>query len=83
MAEAPSPSVNELLKHFDQETAARLARAMNEGMLDAEHLKELIRLTAANPKYRDPEELESLLEDAQEMDAEAFRTWVDQLLKED
>ena len=82
MASQPQPSVNELLKHFDKETAARLAQLVNSGSLSADHLKEIVRLTSALPDYRDSEELDSLLEDAEDMDADAFRAWVDQILKE-
>jgi hypothetical protein len=82
MASQPQPPVNELLKHFDKEIAARLAQLVNSGSLSAEHLKEIVRLTSALPDYRDSEELDSLLEDAEDMDADAFRAWVDQILKE-
>jgi hypothetical protein len=82
MASQPQTSVNELLKHFDKETATRLAQLVNGGSISADHLKEIVRLTSALPDYRDSEELDSLLEDAQDMDIDAFRAWVEQILKE-
>ena len=76
-------SGNELLKHFDADAAARIAALLNKGAITADHVKEIIRLTSASPEYRDPDDFESLLEDAEEMDASAFRAWVDQLLKDE
>lgn len=82
MAETPKASLAELLKHFDEETATRLARLANAGTITTGHVQEFIRLMAALPAYRDPEALDSLLEDAEDMAEDAFRAWVDQLLKE-
>jgi hypothetical protein len=83
MGDAATPSPQDLLKHFDDETRDRLARALNSRAITVEHLQELVRLTAASPRYRDEEELESLLEDAEDMAPDAFRAWVDQLLKDE
>lgn len=82
MASQPQSSGSELLKHFDAETARTLAQRMKDGLIQEAHIREIIRLTAALPDYRDPDELDSLLEDAEDMDGEAFRAWVDQIIKE-
>ena len=80
---AAKVDVKELLKHFDDELANRLAALVNEDKLSADHIKELIRLTSKRADYRDADELESVLEDAEEMDAPAFKVWVDQLIKDE
>lgn len=82
MASQAQPSESELLKHFDPETAKALAQRLKDGEIEDVHIREIIRLTAALPDYREPEELESLLEDAEDMDGDAFRAWVDQIIKE-
>jgi len=72
----------DLLKHFDAESAKTLEQRLKEGLIEEVHIKEIIRLTAAVPNYREPEGLESLLEDAEDMDGDAFKAWVDQIIKE-
>ena len=79
MAKA-QPDLNALLKHFDEELSARLASLVNEETLEVGHIVELVRLTSKCPEYRDAEELDSVLEDAEEMDVPAFKTWVDDLI---
>jgi hypothetical protein len=82
MASPGHPQANELLKHFDGETAKMLAGRLKDGLITDKHIQEIVRLTAALPDYRDAEEIESLLEDAEDMDGEAFKAWVDQIIKE-
>lgn len=82
MASQPQPSENDLLKHFDAEAAKSLAQHLKDGLIEDVHIQEIIRLTAVLPNYRDPEELDSLLEDAEDMDGDAFKAWVDQIIKE-
>jgi hypothetical protein len=82
MASQPQPQSNELLKHFDGETAKMLAGRLKDGLITDEHIREIVRLTAALPDYRATEEIESLLEDAEDMDGDAFKAWVDQIIKE-
>jgi hypothetical protein len=82
MASQPQPSGSELLKHFDGEIAKLLGQRLKDGTITPEHIREIIRLTAALPDYRETEELESLLEDAEDMDGDAFKAWVDQIIKE-
>jgi len=72
----------DLLKHFDAESAKTLEQRLKEGLIEEVHIKEIIRLTATVPNYREPEGLESLLEDAEDMDGDAFKAWVDQIIKE-
>ena len=72
----------DLLKHFDAETAKTLDQHLKEGLIEDVHIQEIIRLTAELPNYREAEELESLLEDAEDMDGDAFKAWVDQIIKE-
>jgi hypothetical protein len=82
MASQPQPQANELLKHFDGETAKLLGSRLKDGLITDQHIREIIRLTAALPDYREAEEIESLLEDAEDMDGDAFKAWVDQIIKE-
>ncbi|MCZ7648771.1 MAG: hypothetical protein M5U26_26520 [Planctomycetota bacterium] len=73
-------SADDLLKHFDEDLAARLRRMVASGDLEAGHLEALIRLTSKSPEFRDEESLETALENATEMTAADFREWVDELL---
>lgn len=82
MAKEESESPNDLLKHFDDELAQILKGWLSDEAITTDHVKEIIRLTSVDPRYRDPEAFESLLEDAEEMDAEAFREWVAHSIEE-
>ena len=79
---AKAEDLKELLKHFDDETSERLSHLVAEGSFTTEHVKELIRLTSKRSEYRDADALDSVLEDAEEMDAPAFKAWVDHIIKE-
>ena len=74
--------LNDLLKHFDEETSQRLSHLVADGSFTVDHVKDLIRLTSKRSEYRDAEALDSVLEDAEEMDAPAFKAWVDHIIKE-
>ena len=76
-------NANDLLKHFDAETAAKLKALLASGEITAKHVEQIIKLTAAVPDYRDAEDLESLLEDACEMDADGFSSWIGKIIEEE
>ncbi|MBI3828121.1 MAG: hypothetical protein HY291_01305 [Planctomycetes bacterium] len=76
-------NVNELLKHFDAEIAAKLKGMLASGEITAKHIEQMIKLTAAVPDYRNNEDLDSLLEDACEMDADGFSSWVGKIIEEE
>ncbi len=83
MPASPDASGRDLLKHFDPDLASRLTKSLSSGAITAAHIQEIIRLTSELPQFRDAEEFESLLEDAEEMEASAFKEWVTRLLADE
>jgi hypothetical protein len=77
-----APNLNDLLKPFAPPAAQLLREAVSNETLSLAHLQEIARLAAQVPRYRAAEELESLLEDAEEMDLEAFRDYVAEIVRE-
>lgn len=75
-----APDASDLLKHFDDELAQRLKKHLAAGELDRGHIEGLLKLTSKSPEYRQEENLESAIEDALDMPAEAFGKWVEELL---
>lgn len=83
MPASPDAAGKELLKHFDPELAACLSKALASGTITAAHVAQIVRLTSELPQFRDVEAFESLLEDAEEMEASAFKEWVTRLLADE
>ena len=79
-----TPAVSkDLLSHFDDEARKKLEAMLAGGEITPEHIQQIIKLTAAVPDYRDADEFDSLLEDAGEMDQDAFASWIGKIIEDE
>ena len=72
-----TPKGDDILSGFDPETRAELQARIDKGGLTQKHVVELYRLLSVTPEERDVESVAELLDATEGMDADEFRTWVD------
>lgn len=78
----PDPgNIDELLKPLAEDTAERARELLKSGEISSKHLVEIVKLSQEVKYFQDPENLDSLLEDAEEMDLSAFRIWIEEMKK--
>ena len=79
-----TPNISkDLLNHFDDEARKKLEGMLARGEITPERILQIIKLTSALPDYREPDEFDSLLEDAGEMDNDAFASWIGKIIEDE